>query len=112
MKRLIAVLAALAFGQAFAAPPVYTQEVLVLHSGPTLIPRSAGTRGLEIFNNGPNKIWCALSGDAGTAVSTKSRPISAGASWSVDALSFQAIYCLADTADQVTGAATIVSEVL
>lgn len=88
-----------------------TSEVLVLNSAATLLTQTTSTKGrkaLEIFNNGPNTIWCAFT--SATAVVNKSRPISSGGSWALDAGSNVAIYCLAATADQVTGAATVVSE--
>lgn len=88
-----------------------TTEVLVLNSAATLITRTTSTRGrlaVELFNNGPNTIWCAFS--SATAVISKARPIAAGTSWALDASSDVDIYCKAATADQVTGAATVVSE--
>lgn len=85
-----------------------THEVLVLNSAPTQIPRNLAAAGIEIYNNGPNTIWCGLVSSA-AAVSGKARPIKPGASWAVNSQG-TAIWCIADVADQVTGAATITSE--
>src|SRR5688572_9156284 len=91
-----------------------TSEVLVLASAATALPQTAtaprGRSAIEIFNNGPNTIYCAFS--SATAVVAKARPIAAGTAWAVDAKSHIPIYCISATADQVTGAATIVSELV
>lgn len=92
-----------------------TTEVLVLttatalpYSGGTATSGTVGRVGIEIFNNGPNTIYCAFS--SATAVVNKARPIAAGASWALDAMGRVGIWCIAATASQLTGAATIVSE--
>lgn len=83
-------------------------EVLVLTTA-TELARTNGRDSVEVFNNGPNTIWCAFS-SAG-AVATKARPIATNGSWVVDAKYRVRIWCVASTANQVTGAATIVSEI-
>lgn len=93
-----------------------TTEVVVLNSAATALPSSSGTKtsgtigrtGLEIQNLGPNAIYCAFS--AATAVVGSARKIAAGESWALDASSRVGIWCIAATADQAAGAATIVSE--
>lgn len=92
-----------AFGETLPNP-----EVLVLASAATAIPAMVNQTGLEIYNNGPNVIWCALY-DSTKAVTAKSRPVYPGGSWSFPARYQDKIYCIAASADQVTGAATIVT---
>lgn len=103
MKKLLAALVllpALAFGA------TYSTEQLVLTTS-TQISRPATSQGLELLNLGPNAIWCSV----GVApVSGKSRKVAPGASWSVGIGANVAIFCLADTANQVTGGATVVTE--
>jgi hypothetical protein len=95
----------------FAALADRTTEVLVTTAG-TQLPKLQARRGLEVYNNGPNAICCAFATYSATAVSGNScRPIAAGASWAVDARDSSSILCKATSANQVTGAATIVSEV-
>lgn len=84
----------------------FTNEVLVLTTA-TRIPRTNVTRAVEIFNNGPNTIWLCV---GGLPTENKSRPILPGASWAMDLASDCLLYCLASSANQVTGAATIVTE--
>lgn len=87
-----------------------TTEVLVLNSASTAVPAAALTsrKGIEVFNNGPNTIYCTIDGTA--AVVNKARPIPAGMAWSLAAGPSIAVNCISATADQVTTAATIVSE--
>jgi hypothetical protein len=109
MKRTV--VAALLLSLAAHAGTSKTSEVLVLASAATELTRTTSQRGrvaIEIFNNGPNTIWCAFT--SATAVVNKSRPVASGSSWALDATSEVQIYCRAATADQVTGAATVVSE--
>lgn len=91
-----------------------TSEVLVLASAATVLPQTAtaprGRSAIEIQNLGPNSIFCAFS--SATAVVNKARRIQSGEVWAIDAKSHIPIYCKAATADQVTGAATIVSELV
>jgi hypothetical protein len=103
----IAVLLALVVsGQAFAT------EVLVLASAATTVDGAAARnrKGFEIQNQGPNPIYCELRGV--TPVVTKSRKVDAGGDWSMTASYGQTVSCRAATADQVTGAATIYTDVL
>jgi hypothetical protein len=110
MKRTLLLLV-LVSAVAHAASTSKTSEVLVLASAATQLTQTTSTRGrlaIEVFNNGANTIWCAFT--SATAVVTKSRPIASGSSWALDAPSNVSIWCRAATADQVTGAATVVSE--
>lgn len=85
-------------------------EVLVLASAATEITRTDLRKSLEILNLGPHPIYCAFT-SAG-AVVNKARRIPYGASWSLPLSWTQKVYCIAASADQVTGAATVVSETL
>lgn len=110
MRKLIAVpIALLFFGSAAhaqSAPRV--TEVLVLASAATEITRTEHRKSIEILNLGPNSIFCAFT--SADAVVNKSRRIASGSSWSLDLRWQQRVYCIAATADQVTGAATVVTE--
>lgn len=105
---LLACLALVLPAQAYSV--VLTTEVLVLNSAAVAMPQTAGRRAIEIQNNGPNPIYCALGGAA--AVVGKGRMIRAlGDSWVVPVPAEVPIKCIAGTADQVTTAATIATEV-
>jgi hypothetical protein len=86
-----------------------TTEVLVTTAAAVPVPATAlaGRRALEIQNLGPNAIWCSF----GTPVATKARKIASGDAWAVDASDKVVVRCIASSADQVTGAATIANEV-
>lgn len=94
-----------------------TTEVLVVASaGGTTVPTTAlaGRKAIEIQNLGPNPIFCTADGTA--PVANKARRIdalgtTAQPAWSIDAGPAIVVKCIAATADQVTGAATIVTEV-
>lgn len=103
---------------AYAQGVPVTTEKLILTSA-TKLPRNTtpGTRvAIEIQNLGPNAIFCAFS--SATAVVNKARMIAAlsaglpADSWAVDVTPDIDIWCIAATANQVTGAATIVNELL
>lgn len=86
-----------------------TTEVLVLTTA-TELPRLSNRAGIEIQNLGPNPIYCAV-GSSAAAVVNKSRQIAAtGGTWVLSASNRTRIWCVAATAAQVTGAATVVSE--
>ena len=87
-----------------------TVETIVTTTSAT-IPGTAlpGRRAIEVQNLGPNDIFCALNT---TAVVNKSRKVAAsGGVWSIDITSQIGVNCIAATANQATGAATIVTEV-
>ena len=86
--------------------PTLSQELLVGTSS-TLVPALTGRRAIELQNLGPNTIYCALSA---TPVLTKSRRIQTGESWALDLPDVIPVRCIAATAAQVTGAATIVTQ--
>jgi hypothetical protein len=103
MKR--ALLAVVLLG-AVAAQALTTTEVLVLTT-PTALPVLRYRRIFEVQNLGPNDIFCA--GSSAGAVANKARRIAAnGGAWSFSG--GDAVWCVAATANQVTGAATITSE--
>jgi hypothetical protein len=121
MKRVAAALGLLLLGALAAAvvpspvplvtgqTPTLTQEVLVLTTV-TTIPSLSGRKAVELQNLGPNSIFCALTSSS-AAVLNKARRISAGDSWALDVGDTIPIYCIAATAAQVTGAATVVTQV-
>lgn len=104
---------------ALARPPL---EVLCLASAPALIPRSSTSNGWEIQNRGPNSIFIEVGGGTNSAdggcpyfpdaglecLINKTREITAGSTWS--GTGNDPMFCIAATADQVTGAATIITE--
>lgn len=113
---LAVALAVPAHGQGTGNPT--TSEVLVLTTATELTRTVTGGRrvAMEIQNLGPNAIFCAFSSAA--AVVNKARMLAAkpasGAadSWAIDAWPDVRVWCIAATANQVTGAATVVSELL
>lgn len=107
MKRAILFLAVFA-SVATAQVLPYTNETLVLTTA-TLLPQLSGRRNIEIQNNGPNAIYCAL-GDSAKAVVGTARKIASGATWGVPTNGEEKIYCIT-TVNQVTGAATVTTEV-
>ena len=114
MKRLLCFVVLLGVASPALAGE-FTSEVLVLNSAVTLVTTTRSPRqGVEIQNNGPNAIYCAVvstSANSADAVLTKSRKVSAGEAWGLSLPAGRAVYCRAATADQVTGAATVVTEV-
>jgi hypothetical protein len=88
----------------------YAAEVLVLTSATRMdaAPLS-GRKGIEIQNNGPNNITCQLRTST-NLTTVKGRIITPGDVWAVGAVGQTAVYCIATTANQVTGAATTVTE--
>lgn len=93
-----------------------TSEVLVTTTGVQL-PAISGRTGLEIYNYGPNPLHCSF----GTAISSNAfwivnaydttnpaRP--APGYWSAAARDYHKIFCVAVTASQLTGAATIINQ--
>lgn len=86
-----------------------TKEHLTLLNTVTSITRSNNTVGCDIQNLGPNSIWVALD-DSALCIVDKCRKIAAGGSLYITAPQEMAIYVRASTADQVTGAATIITE--
>lgn len=93
------------------AVPAWATEVLVLNSAAVQVDATASRsrKGFEVENDGPNAIYCEVGG--ATPVLTKSRKLASGERWSAAAGFGQVVKCIAATADQVTGAATIYSEV-
>jgi hypothetical protein len=89
-----------------------TTEVTVTNgAGGTAVPATplANRRAIEIQNNGPNPIYCTVDGSAPVAT-TNGRWILAAAAWSLDAGPAVVVKCIAGTAAQVSGAATMVTE--
>lgn len=85
-----------------------TTEVLVLTTATALPQSSVYRRGMLIENRGPNAIWCAM-GSSSKAVANKSHRVAPNGG----TLAFNGPdlwWCVAETANQVTGAATVVSE--
>jgi hypothetical protein len=104
---IAALLVSPAFAGAVTPPP--QAEVLVLASAAVRVDAGMpNRRWIEIQNLGPNAISCAFS--AAGAVVTKARRLAQYEVWTPAVSSVMKVYCRAATADQVTGAATIVSE--
>jgi hypothetical protein len=115
MKRLLPFLLVLALS-AQALAGTFTNEVLVLNSAATLVTTSLlSRRGIEIQNLGPNSIFCgvvaATADAAAVVVVNKARKLAAGEAWGLSLPEGRKVFCIAATADQVTTAATIVTEV-
>lgn len=93
----------------------FTNEKLVLNASSVLLTSTlVGRRSVEVQNLGPNPIYCAVvaaSTDSADAVLTKSRRVANGEAWALDLPPGRFLYARAATADQVTGAATIVTEI-
>ena len=84
-------------------------EVLVLTTSTRVDGASTSyRRGVEIQNQGPNTIWCNVG--TSTVVANKARQVLSGEAWAVNVRAGVPVYCLASTASQVTGAATVVTE--
>lgn len=107
MKRF----AALVVLFALPAMAARTSEVLVTTAGVQL-PALNGRLGLEVYNYGPNALHCAF----GTSITGNAFWVVAAASggvpgyWTSAARYYSTITCVAVSADQLTGAATIVNE--
>jgi hypothetical protein len=91
------------------AQSTLTNEVLVLTT-PTLLPRLSNRKAIEVQNLGVNSIFCALT-DSSKAIVNKARRLQPGETWVLDIGPTLPIYCVAATASQTTGAATIVTEI-
>jgi len=116
MLKALFVLGAMTLG--VTVPPA-SREVLVLASASTnMFPDGAlnGRKGIELQNRGPNSIYCAVDNAATAGVKNTDagvyvgRRITPGQTWGIDLSGNQTVYCIAETADQVTGAATIVNQ--
>ena len=93
-----------------------TTEVAVTNAaGGSYVPGGAthaplaGRKAIELQNNGPNAIYCTVDGSA-PAVASNGRWILAGGAWSLDVGQNVVIRCIAATAAQASGAATMVTE--
>lgn len=87
-----------------------TQELLVTQAV-IEAPRGPNHPTLAVQNLGPNPIWAALENSADCVVS-KSHRIAAGETMSFTDLSPEIkVYLRASTADQLTGAATIITQI-
>lgn len=102
MKKLLTLTALLISGAAFAG------EGLVLTTATKMTTTGlVGRKATEVQNLGPNPIFCQLRNGNGLAVN-KGRKVDAnGGSWAVDGI--HDVWCIS-SANQVTGAATIVTE--
>lgn len=113
-----------AYAQTYCGPdthqPSSAPPTVLVGTSPTRMPQLCGRVAIELQNNGPNPIWCAVSSVSSHAAVGTSRVIAAkGGTWSVAAKDTQPIYCVAETAAQVaynsgspsTTGGTTVSEV-
>lgn len=89
-----------------------TTEVLVDNTTVTLMPTTAlaGRKGVELQNLGPNPIYCTVGGETPLTTGALGRRVDAGATWALDVGAGVVVRCLANTADQLTTAATQVTE--
>lgn len=110
MKSKLVVLSLLLLSAAALAQSVQSTTEVLVGTTATALPQLGQRRGVEIQNLGPNPIFCAL-GSSAAAVVNKARKVDAGAAWALNAPSTQTIWCVASTAAQVTGAATVVTEI-
>ncbi len=86
-----------------------TQEFLVTTAAPLQLTRNSETGACEIYNHGPNPIWVAV-GQSVDCVKNKCRKIAPESTWQLSTHFNVALWAIADTADQTTGLATILSE--
>ena len=108
MRRFLAVALILSLAVVPLAFAAWTTEYLVLASAPVTISSVPDAKGLIIQNRGPNSIFCATNNE--TPVLNKSLEVKTGGSLSLSGTNFR-VRCIAATADQVTGAATIAAGV-
>lgn len=90
-----------------------TTEVAVTNAaGGSAVPATAlfKRKAIEIQNNGPNPIYCTVDGSLPVALSNGRWIAASGGIWSIDAGPGIAVKCIAGTAAQVSGAATMVTE--
>lgn len=88
--------------------PTLTQEWLVTTTS-SCVTSLSGRKAIELQNLGPNAIYCSLTS---AAVVTKTRRLDAsGGTWALDIGETIPVCCVAATANQVTGAATVVNQV-
>jgi hypothetical protein len=113
MKKTALLLAAMALPVLGQSSPSTTQqnEVLVLTTSTRVDVGIEQRKGIEVQNLGPNAIYCKVSNTTPTAVLNKARRLATNESWAIDLPPGYRISCIAATANQVTGAATIVTEV-
>lgn len=91
------------------ATPAPQNEVLVLASAAKRIDAGLpNRRWIEVQNLGPNPIFVSIVGT--TPASGKARRLATNESWAPPVNAIHKLYAIASTADQVTGAATIVTE--
>lgn len=86
----------------------FSKEILVATTA-TIIPRSEDTGTIEILNKGPNVIYAVLV-DSALATTNARRPIAVNEAWTLDIEESTACYLICPLGLQVTGAATIVTE--
>ena len=88
-----------------------TTEWLVTNSaGGSTLTAFSGRKAVELFNTGPNAIYCTVDGQAPLATGALGRKVDSGATWSINAADTVVIKCIAATAAQLTTAGTMVTE--
>lgn len=109
MRKLLAVVALVAFAAPALAADTMQAEKLVLNATAVRVDIDIAQRkAVEVQNLGPNAIYCAL--NTSTVTLLKARKIDTQTAWALDLPPHVPIYCKAASADQVTLAATIVTE--
>ncbi len=89
--------------------PDFDPQVLVGTTA-TRMPQLCGRRGVHVLNLGPNPIWCTTTGLSKWARVGKSLRVGNGEGFGLDATDKNPIWCIAETAAQVDGAATVLTE--
>jgi hypothetical protein len=118
MRKIVAIVAAFAFPLLALADVVVavpdggkTSEWAVTNgAGGSSLTAFTSRRAVEIYNAGPYTVYCTVGGETPTADNKSGRPVQPGASWTMNASDKVTLKCIAATAAQATGAATIVTE--
>lgn len=89
-----------------------TETCITNGAGGTTTPATplAQRKAIEVFNGGPNSIYCTVDGSAPLSTGANGRKIAADGSWALDAGPSIALRCIAATAAQVTPACAMVTE--
>lgn len=103
-----------AFAQSSCGPDTHqpgTDPEVLVGTTPTRMPQLCGRGGVELQNLGPNPIWCVISYNSAHARVNRARRVDPnGGTFPANVKDTQPVWCVASTAAQVQGAATIVSE--
>lgn len=88
-----------------------TSEWVVTNAaGGSTLTNLSERRAIEIQNLGPNAIYCTVDGSAPVATTNGRMVAATSGTWALDVGASVTIRCIAATAAQVSGAATMVTE--